>query len=82
MTQSVTAAVQRLTRLTCPECGHESVETMPTNACVYFYECLGCGTLLRPKTGDCCVFCSFADTRCPPRQAQASDCCSLEGVGA
>ena len=25
------------------------METMPTNACVYFYECKGCGIRLSPK---------------------------------
>jgi hypothetical protein len=32
------------------------METMPTDACRYFYECIGCGTKLQPKSGDCCVF--------------------------
>ena len=45
--------------LTCPECGFEKNELMPTEACLYFYECQGCRKLLRPKMGDCCVFCSF-----------------------
>lgn len=54
-------------RLTCPDCGRTSTETMPTNACVYFHECEGCGTMLRPKPGDCCVFCSYGDRQCPPR---------------
>jgi hypothetical protein len=27
--------------LTCPSCGHRSVETMPTDACVFFYDCKG-----------------------------------------
>lgn len=76
MMQGVMAAVQPFSRLTCPQCGHEAVETMPTNACQYFYDCLGCGALLRPKPGDCCVFCSFGDTRCPPRQTEVSSCCS------
>ena len=53
--------------LTCPACGHVAVETMPTNACVYFYDCKGCSTVLRPKAGDCCVFCSYGSTCCPPR---------------
>ena len=56
--------------LTCPVCGHKKAETMPTNACVHFYECTGCGTVLRPKVGDCCVFCSYGSSRCPPRQAE------------
>lgn len=45
--------------ITCPECGHTKLETMPTDACQYFYECTGCGAVLKPKQGDCCVFCSY-----------------------
>ncbi len=66
--------VQLISELTCPECGHRSVETMPTDACVYFYECPGCGVLLKPKPGDCCVFCSYGGTPCPPVQAGAPKC--------
>jgi hypothetical protein len=54
--------------ITCPECGHAASETMPTDRCVFFYRCLGCGVMLKPKPGDCCVFCSYADRRCPLRQ--------------
>ena len=32
---------------------------MPTDACRIVYECTGCGIVLRPKAGDCCVFCSW-----------------------
>ncbi len=49
--------------LTCPHCGTAKTETMPTNACLFFYECTGCGKLLRPNAGDCCVFCSFNRNR-------------------
>jgi len=56
-------------QLTCPECGYVSVEKMPTDACIYFYDCAGCGTVLRPKAGDCCVFCSYGSVPCPPVQA-------------
>src|SRR3546814_8648967 len=45
--------------LTCPHCGHQATETMPTNACQFFYDCRGCGAVLKPKQGDCCVFCSY-----------------------
>ena len=51
--------------LTCPECGTASTARMPTDACVYFYECPGCLTMLTPKPGDCCVYCSYGDKRCP-----------------
>lgn len=61
--------------LTCPRCGFRKEETMPTDACQFFYECEQCKTLLRPNPGDCCVFCSFGSVKCPPIQAQRS-CCS------
>jgi hypothetical protein len=51
--------------LTCPHCGHGSVETMPVHGCVAFHECEGCHVVVTPKAGDCCVFCSYADQRCP-----------------
>jgi len=45
---------------------------MPVDACQFFYDCKGCGGVLRPKAGDCCVFCSFGDIPCPPIQAAQS----------
>lgn len=54
--------------ITCPECGHASLEEMPMDACQFFYTCKGCGTTLRPVAGDCCVFCSYSDQVCPPKQ--------------
>ena len=60
--------------LTCPHCGHSKLESMPTDACQFFYECAGCKTLLRPKAGDCCVFCSFGSVKCPPIQADRACC--------
>jgi len=42
--------------ITCPACGHRKNETMPTNACEWFYECEHCKTVLRPKPGDCWSF--------------------------
>lgn len=57
--------------LTCPVCGFSKTETMPMEACVRFYECPNCHTLLRPKVGDCCVFCSYGDVKCPSQQLEA-----------
>jgi hypothetical protein len=62
--------MQLMSTLTCPDCGRQSAERMPTNACQFFYDCAGCGERLRPKPGDCCVFCSFGSTPCPPMQAE------------
>ena len=60
--------MQLVSTLTCPSCGHRATETMPTDACQFFYECECCGALLKPKAGDCCVFCSYGDVPCPPIQ--------------
>jgi len=54
--------------ITCPECNHEKEETMPIDACEFFYECENCGALLKPKKGDCCVYCSYGTEPCPPIQ--------------
>ncbi len=53
---------------------------MPVDACQYFYECTGCGTLLRPKPGDCCVFCSYGSVPCPAIQTSGGEdlCCQSE----
>ena len=60
--------------ITCPNCDHKKTETMPTNACTYFYECTHCKTRLKPFKGDCCVFCSYGTIKCPPIQA-GEKCC-------
>ena len=54
--------------IACPNCGSVKTETMPTDACQFFYNCASCGVRLKPKTGDCCVFCSYGDVPCPPVQ--------------
>jgi len=61
--------------ITCPKCGYQAFETMPTNACQFFYNCKGCGERLKPLPGDCCVFCSYGSVPCPPIQ-QNQHCCS------
>jgi hypothetical protein len=55
--------------ITCPDCGTAKMETMPVDACRILYACTGCGRELRPKPGDCCVFCSYGSAPCPPIQA-------------
>jgi hypothetical protein len=62
--------------ITCPHCGTFKIETMPTDACQVFYECSSCKTLLRPKQGDCCVFCSYGSVPCPPVQEAATGRCA------
>jgi hypothetical protein len=60
--------------ITCPECGATAEERMPTDACIFFYECKACRTLLRPTQGHCCVFCAYGSVKCPPVQAQGACC--------
>ena len=52
----------------------DAIEQMPTDACQFFYDCRGCGERLKPKPGDCCVFCSYGSVPCPP--VQAGNCCN------
>ncbi|NQV55672.1 MAG: hypothetical protein HQ503_07420 [Rhodospirillales bacterium] len=66
-------AIQQTSTLTCPECGHAETEIMPTQSCQWFYDCKGCGSVLKPLPGDCCVYCSYGSHPCPPIQiARAS----------
>ncbi len=65
--------------ITCPRCGHRATETMPTDACLFIYDCKYCGEQLKPRSGDCCVFCSYGSVPCPPVQETHArdneDCC-------
>ncbi|MDQ3559503.1 MAG: hypothetical protein M3453_10030 [Pseudomonadota bacterium] len=79
--------MQSRSTMTCPHCGNQVAEAMPTDACQFFYDCKACGEVLRPLPGDCCVFCSYGSEPCPPIQAAreggaAGDCCAQSFVGA
>lgn len=54
--------------ITCPKCGHKKMETMPTDVCTIKYNCEKCGEEMRPKNGDCCVFCTHGTHKCPSMQ--------------
>ncbi|NJO36616.1 MAG: hypothetical protein HC871_02085 [Rhizobiales bacterium] len=72
--ETTKSAVELTSTITCPKCGHRETETMPTDACQWFYDCKGCRALLRPKPGDCCVYCSYGTVPCPPIQ-EGRSCC-------
>lgn len=57
----------------CPHCGHESKEKMPKTTCVWTYVCWNCHNTLKPKPGECCIFCSYSDQKCPPKQQEAKE---------
>lgn len=75
---ALTTTLRTTSEITCPRCGARHRETMPADACIYYFECPGCGAVLTPKAGDCCVFCSYGSVRCPPVQI-AGQCCAGDG---
>lgn len=66
--------IKLISVLTCPFCGFSKEEKMPEDSCVFFYECTNCHQIIKPKPGDCCVFCSYGSYKCPP-QLTGKDCC-------
>jgi hypothetical protein len=52
----------------CPKCGHKKLEPLPTDVCLIKYTCENCKAVLNPKDGDCCVFCTHGDHKCPSKQ--------------
>ena len=56
--------------VTCPACGEQAAETMRTDACQYLHVCRNCGLEMKPKKGDCCVYCSYGSVPCPPIQKE------------
>ncbi|WP_374191870.1 GDCCVxC domain-containing (seleno)protein [Spirosoma foliorum] len=54
----------------CPFCDYQQTEMMPVDACQFFYDCAGCGSLIRSLSGNCCVFCSYGSIKWPLTQEQ------------
>lgn len=56
--------------LTCPECSTPQKVIMPLEKFQHYYRCTNeeCSADLAPLSGNCCVFCSYADKLCPQRQ--------------
>jgi len=61
---------ERISKITCPECGHTGEKRMPETSCQIHCRCEHCGATLRPKSRDCCVFCSHGSVPCPPVQQE------------
>ena len=83
--QGMNDMIELNSTITCPECGHLWTGTMPTDACQYLYVCEKCGVQLKPKKGDCCVYCSYGDVPCPPIQEErmglgSAACCGKDEV--
>lgn len=67
-----------LATLTCPNpiCRHQQQALMPTTFCQLAYTCEACSLTHVHKSGDCCVFCSYADKPCPSMQEGETSCSS------
>lgn len=63
-----------LSVIRCPYCRFEKKETMPVDACQFFYECTNCGKIICPQKGDCCVFCSYGSVKCLDKQIEECNC--------
>jgi len=66
--------IVKMSVITCPYCGYKKEEEMPLDVCQYFYTCTNCRNLIKPKEGDCCVFCSYGNFPCPPKQSEKKNC--------
>ncbi|MBP7740571.1 hypothetical protein KA089_00115 [Candidatus Woesebacteria bacterium] len=57
--------------ITCPECNTKQKVFMPTQGQQHFFKCGNeqCAFDISTKEGDCCVFCSYSDKKCPYQQS-------------
>lgn len=54
--------------VTCPHCGRGYEAAMREDACQILLDCPSCRRQIRPRPGQCCVFCSWGSAPCPPVQ--------------
>ena len=50
--------------ITCPHCSATETLEITKGYSLHLYRCFACGGILKPKSGDCCIFCSFSDLDC------------------
>jgi|GEM_PF-5414406 hypothetical protein len=66
--------MEHISTITCPVCNFKKTEVMFADYSQQFYECSNCKALLKTKTGDCCVFCSYGNIQCS--EIEHADYCS------
>jgi hypothetical protein len=62
-------------KLKCPFCGKIEETEMPERHSETERPCKFCDKLMQASGADCCVFCKFSNTICPPQQ-EKRNCCS------
>ncbi|MEI6183494.1 MAG: GDCCVxC domain-containing (seleno)protein [Polynucleobacter sp.] len=60
---NISPEIQRST-ITCPHCEATEALEIPRGTSQHLYRCRACSNILKPKSGDCCIFCSFGDLDC------------------
>uniref|UniRef100_UPI00404742C2 GDCCVxC domain-containing (seleno)protein n=1 Tax=Polynucleobacter sp. TaxID=2029855 RepID=UPI00404742C2 len=50
--------------ITCPHCLGLDILEIPKGESHHLYRCPACSVILKPKSGDCCIFCSFGSIEC------------------
>ncbi|OYY59285.1 MAG: hypothetical protein B7Y05_05275 [Polynucleobacter sp. 24-46-87] len=50
--------------ITCPHCQGRDALEIPRGESMHLYRCPSCNSLLKAKSGDCCILCSFGDQDC------------------
>ena len=63
-----------LSVITCPKCGHKTEETMPTNACLFFYDCSAWPFQPKLKPGQWGFFGFWSFGPLPRSQIRATCC--------
>ncbi|WP_370624068.1 GDCCVxC domain-containing (seleno)protein [Polynucleobacter sp. AP-Feld-500C-C5] len=59
--------------LTCPHCQASEVISIEVGSSYHLYRCHSCSTILKPKSGDCCILCSFANRDCSSSEQNLAD---------
>ncbi|WP_071608672.1 GDCCVxC domain-containing (seleno)protein [Polynucleobacter wuianus] len=50
--------------ITCPHCQASELLATHTGLTHHFFRCSSCSAILKPKSGDCCILCSFGTQDC------------------
>ncbi|WP_251372737.1 GDCCVxC domain-containing (seleno)protein [Polynucleobacter sp. MWH-UH25E] len=50
--------------ITCSHCQATEVLPLEAGSSYHFYRCKSCAAIMKPKSGDCCILCSFGDRDC------------------
>ncbi|WP_370625513.1 GDCCVxC domain-containing (seleno)protein [Polynucleobacter sp. Latsch14-2] len=50
--------------ITCPHCKAAELIEIPEGSSQQFYRCPSCSGILKTRSEDCCIFCSYGSVGC------------------